>query len=87
MENNQQYLKYKSKLKLHCIVSAVASGISLLAGILLIFLPIFTIDLASIESDVSLLPKLNNLNLDVLLTDNPHINFWYTMKCMLQYSS
>ena len=75
MEENQQYLKYKNKLKQHCIVSAVASFISLLAGILLIFLPVFTIDLLKINADVSLLPKMHDLSPEILMSENPQLFF------------
>ncbi len=43
MSGNTQYLVYKPKLKQHCIFQAIASGLSLLVIVLLIFLPQFTI--------------------------------------------
>lgn len=75
MQENQQYLKYKPKLKQHCIVMAVASGVSLLAVIYLIFIPFFRINLLDAKFDSTSLPKLEGLNLEALFSANPHIDF------------
>ena len=51
----QQYLTYKPRLKRQCIILAAASVLSLIAAVLIIFLPTFSIDLL-IETETALYP-------------------------------
>ena len=71
----QQYLTYKPRLKRQCIILAAASALSLIAAVLIIFLPTFSIDLLRTDVFSPYLPKIAELDPEVLLSDAPTVNF------------
>lgn len=59
MNEKTQYLVYKPKLKLYCLFQAIASGLSLIAIVLLIFLPQFKIDGLLLSYDFSVYDEVD----------------------------
>lgn len=57
-----QYEKYKEPIKKWCILQVISCAIALLAAILLIFLPNFSINLFKVTFTSTTLPKLYDMN-------------------------
>lgn len=57
-----QYEKYKEPIKKWCILQVISCGTALLAAILLIFVPNFSIDLMKVTFTSTTLPKLFDMN-------------------------
>ncbi len=69
----KQYEKYKEPIKKWCVLQVLSCGIALVAAILLIFVPNFSIDLTKISFTSTTLPKFYDMSAEVL--ESGKLNF------------